>query len=160
MTETVRTRVREILMVQDDGSLVWNIHQKKIVEILDGEGNITDATYRAPTVLSADDLPGVLDVVFIDLTHERDAANVAKGAAEAALIDMTNDRDQRVAEVAQLTASLEAAVAAGEAVTADRDAKMAAFTAERELRATEIVGLQAQVAGLQLLLANQTSPVA
>lgn len=84
MALTERTRIREVLIVQDDTTLEWRAHQVPITEILSG-GVIVAAKYDGPQALKTADIGKVLQPAFIAITNERDALKARVAELEAEL---------------------------------------------------------------------------
>lgn len=88
MAITQETFVREVLMVRETRSAPWAIHQKKIVVTSGAVDPIADA-YREAEQLALADLDGVLDAIFVDLTHERDLLAAQLAAANARIAELS-----------------------------------------------------------------------
>lgn len=124
MALTKRTRIREVLIVQDDTTLLWSAHQVPITEILDA-GKVVSATYAPAEALAAKDIDAVLSKAFIDITNERDTAladkKAAEEAAKEALAKAEQERDGFKADTVALAAERDAALANIVALKASAD---------------------------------------
>ncbi len=114
MALTERSRIREVLIVQDDATLAWHVHQVPITEIL-RDGAVVQATYGAAQPLALADVEGVLSEAFVSITNDRDAEKTAKEEVQAALeAEQTahGQAEQRLSWlIAQIQASPEGAAA-------------------------------------------------
>jgi hypothetical protein len=69
MALTERTRIREVLFVQDDNTLVWHAHQVPITEILSG-GKVVAARYGAAEALNIAGAGQVLKPAVVAIAAE------------------------------------------------------------------------------------------
>lgn len=67
-----RTRVREVLFVQDDATLEWHAHQVSITEIIK-DGVIISAQYAAPTALTVAEAGQVLEEAVVEIAAQNSA---------------------------------------------------------------------------------------
>lgn len=87
MALTERTRVREILFVQDDNSLAWHCHQVPITEILNG-GVVISAQYGAAQALTVEAAGELVGDVAIGLAAHRDALLTRVSELEARIAEL------------------------------------------------------------------------
>lgn len=74
MALTQRTRIREVLFVQDDKTLQWFAHQVPITEILDDSGTVISAQYGGAEALDVAGAGQVLDPAVVNLGQQLAAA--------------------------------------------------------------------------------------
>jgi len=77
-----RTRIREVLFVQDDATLVWHAHQVPITEIL-SDGKVVAARYGNAEALDLAGAGQVLEPALVAITNERDAIKAERDALRA-----------------------------------------------------------------------------